>query len=137
MFKDMDLSKESVASFKNSKVGSDKSQGVDLYVNVLSQSAWPTYPEIPVIIPPSLASYLDAFSQFYVEKHSGRKLTWRHSLSHCILKGEFLKVGVVCVIFSDRADDLQGQERISTKRIPSGSAVAVQRHGTLWGLILC
>ena len=33
----------------------------------------------------ALATYLDAFSQFYVAKHSGRKLTWRHSLAHCVI----------------------------------------------------
>lgn len=91
MFKDMDLSKESVASFKTSKAASTKSNGVDLHVNVLSSAAWPTYPEIPVNLPPKLANYLESFAEFYVSKHSGRKLSWRHSLSHCILKADFPK----------------------------------------------
>lgn len=91
MFKDVDLSREAVASFKTSRAHADKSAGVDLFVNVLSQSAWPTYPEIPVNIPAALAEYLAAFQEFYVSKHSGRKLAWRHSLAHCVLKADFPK----------------------------------------------
>lgn len=90
MFKDVDLSREAVASFKTSKA-SNLSGNVDLFVNVLSASAWPTYPEIAVNIPVGVAAYLDAFQEFYVTKHSGRKLAWRHGLAHCVLKASFTK----------------------------------------------
>lgn len=92
MFKDMDLSKESVKAFKLSKIGTEKSREHDLHVNILSQAAWPTYPEVPVNIPLRLAEHLEAFAQFYVSKHKGRKLSWRHALSHCVLKADFPKV---------------------------------------------
>lgn len=90
MFKDVDLSREAVTSFKTSKA-SNLPGNVDLFVNVLSASAWPTYPEIAVNIPAGLARYLDAFQEFYVTKHSGRKLAWRHGLAHCVLKASFAK----------------------------------------------
>lgn len=89
MFKDVDLSREAVASFKSSKVAGTLQGGVDLFVNVLSASAWPTYPEIPVNVPAVVNTYLDAFREFYVSKHSGRKLAWRHGLAHCVLKAGF------------------------------------------------
>ena len=89
MFKDIDLSKESVASFKTTKSG--LSAGVDLSVNILSSAAWPTYPEIPVNIPHHLATYLESFEKFYVSKHSGRKLSWRHYLAHCIVRADLPK----------------------------------------------
>jgi cullin-4 len=92
MFKDMDLSKESVLSFKSSKAGMEMAKNVELLVNILSQAAWPSYPEVAVDLPQGLAQYLEAFAQFYVSKHQGRKLTWRHALSHCILKADFPKV---------------------------------------------
>lgn len=33
-----------------------------------------------------MAKYLDVFRDFYVSKHSGRKLQWQPSLGHCVLK---------------------------------------------------
>ncbi|KAI5807119.1 Cullin family-domain-containing protein [Geopyxis carbonaria] len=89
MFKDMDLSKESIASFKTSKTGIEKAKNVDLDVQILSQAAWPTYPEISVNIPHDLVQCLEAFGQFYLSKHSGRKLTWRHNMAHCTVKADF------------------------------------------------
>ncbi|KAF8465295.1 ubiquitin ligase subunit CulD [Kalaharituber pfeilii] len=91
MFKDMELSKDVMTSFKSSKVGLDKSHGVDLNVHILSMSAWPTYPDTPVSLPETLAEYLEAFKEFYVGKHKGRKLTWRHALAQCVLKADFPK----------------------------------------------
>ncbi|KAH0602680.1 uncharacterized protein H6S33_008330 [Morchella sextelata] len=89
MFKDVDLSREAVASFKSR--GSSAAHDVDLYVNILSQAAWPSYPEVPISIPNDIAAYTKAFEAFYVSKHSGRKLVWRHNLSHCVLKAAFPK----------------------------------------------
>jgi hypothetical protein len=91
MFKDMSLSKETVSSFKTSKAGSEYARKVDLHVNILSQAAWPSYPEVPVNIPAEHAQHLDTFAQFYTSKHQGRKLTWRHALSHCVLIANFPK----------------------------------------------
>lgn len=35
---------------------------------------------------------LNLFSSFYFSKQSGKKLTWRHNLGHCIIKADFPKV---------------------------------------------
>ncbi|KAI5840199.1 Cullin family-domain-containing protein [Morchella snyderi] len=93
MFKDVDLSREAVASFKSrtGSASSSSSSSVDLYVNILSQAAWPSYPEVPISVPRDIAAATEAFEAFYVSKHSGRKLVWRHNLSHCVLKAAFPK----------------------------------------------
>ncbi|KAI5786275.1 Cullin family-domain-containing protein [Pyronema domesticum] len=93
MFKDMDLSRESVSSFKSSKIGITAAEkyGVELHVNVLSQAAWPSYPEVPVQLPRELGEHLETFGVFYTGKHKGHVLSWRHALSHCVLKAEFAK----------------------------------------------
>lgn len=91
MFKDMELSKETMNGFKSSKAGIDKSNGVDLNVHILSMSAWPTYPDVPISLPEDLAEYLETFKEFYIEKHKGKKLMWRHALAHCVLKANFPK----------------------------------------------
>ncbi|KAH0547602.1 hypothetical protein FGG08_000327 [Glutinoglossum americanum] len=91
MFKDIDLAKDVLASFKNTRAGYNKAGGMDLFVNVLSASAWPTYPDVQVNLPAEIGSYLEAYEHHYQAKHSGRKLAWKHALAHCIVKAHFPK----------------------------------------------
>ncbi|KIW21046.1 hypothetical protein PV08_01625 [Exophiala spinifera] len=90
MFKDMDLAREEMMSYNqllDDRGG--KSGGPDLSVNVLSSAAWPTYPDVSVTIPPNVAKVMADFETHYKAKHSGRKLTWKHSLAHCQLRANF------------------------------------------------
>jgi hypothetical protein len=58
-------------------------------VNVLSASAWPTYPDVAVNVPDSISKAVRDFDMHYNSKHSGRKLTWKHNLAHCQVKASF------------------------------------------------
>ncbi|PWW77913.1 Cullin-domain-containing protein [Tuber magnatum] len=89
MFKDIEISRDAISHFKTTRSHTGNSPNVDLNVLVLSQSAWPTYDEVPVIIPLAMAQYLESYKNVYCEKHSGRKLMWRHALSHCVLRASF------------------------------------------------
>ncbi|KAK9465333.1 Cullin family-domain-containing protein [Lipomyces arxii] len=92
MFKDIALSKDFMASFKASKFASGKSDGgVDLYVNALSQAFWPSYPDVPIILPPHMAEALENFKAFYLTKQTGRRISWRHTLGHCTVRAVFPK----------------------------------------------
>jgi Cullin family/Cullin protein neddylation domain len=92
MFKDMDLAREEMMSYKQLMDDRGiKSSGPDLSVNVLSASAWPTYPDTPVKIPQNIISVISSFEKHYKSKHSGRKLTWKHALAHCQLRARFPK----------------------------------------------
>ncbi|OAP62983.1 hypothetical protein AYL99_02210 [Fonsecaea erecta] len=91
MFKDMDLAREEMMSYNqllDDRGG--RAPGLpDLHVNVLSAAAWPTYPDVAVNIPPHIAKVMSEFETHYKAKHSGRKLTWKHSLAHCQLRAKF------------------------------------------------
>ncbi|KAH0844366.1 Cullin-4A [Fonsecaea pedrosoi] len=93
MFKDMDLAREEMMSYNqlmDDRGG--RAPGLpDLHVNVLSAAAWPTYPDVAVNIPPHIAKVMSDFETHYKAKHSGRKLTWKHSLAHCQLRAKFPK----------------------------------------------
>jgi nuclear pore complex protein Nup205 len=90
MFKDMDLSRDEMASYNQLlEDRGDSRAGVDLAVNVLSASSWPTYPDVPVNIPPEIMNVMSNFETHYQTKHNGRKLTWKHALAHCQLKAKF------------------------------------------------
>lgn len=93
MFTDIDLSKELMNSFKQSKDDSnalaDVCQGIDLSVQVLTSGFWPTYPMLDLNLPPGVAAAQQIFSKFYLKKHSGRRLAWINSLGTAILRAKF------------------------------------------------
>ena len=76
---------------------------VDLNVNVLSASAWPTYPDVAVEVPPDISKAIMDFEDHYKVKHTGRKLTWKHALAHCQLKASFPKGNKEIVVSSFQA----------------------------------
>ena len=74
-----------------------------LNVNILSASSWPTYPTVPVIIPPQIKTAINNFEAHYKSKHSGRKLELKHALAHCQLKAKFPKGNKELVVSSFQA----------------------------------
>lgn len=89
MFKDIERSKEITASFRGSKMAP---RDLDMTFDVLSAAAWPTYADIPMVLPKELQKPLAAFEKFYVDAHKGRQLSWRHYNSHAHLMAHFEKV---------------------------------------------
>jgi cullin-4 len=49
-------------------------------VLVCSTSYWPTYAPVEVNLPHEINKYQDIFREFYLSKHSGRRLNWQNSL---------------------------------------------------------
>ncbi|CAE7022636.1 hypothetical protein HRS9139_00921 [Pyrenophora teres f. teres] len=115
MFRDIELSREEMSSYKNISEERNEKLGLDLNVNVLSASAWPTYPTVPVILPPQIQTAISKFEAHYKIKHSGRKLEFKHALAHCQLKARFPKglkelvvssfQAIVLLLFNGREDD--------------------------------
>ncbi|KAL8736024.1 MAG: hypothetical protein Q9166_000586 [cf. Caloplaca sp. 2 TL-2023] len=103
MFKDMELAREEVTSYKSILDERDSRPSIDLNVSVLSASAWPSYPDVPLIVPRDVQQAVTIFEQHYKVKHSGRKLEWKHSLAHCQLKAIFPKGNKELVVSSYQA----------------------------------
>lgn len=103
MFKDIELSREEMSSYKMISEERNEKHAIDLNVNVLSASSWPTYPTVPVIIPRQIKSEIDKFETHYKAKHSGRKLDWKHALAHCQVKAKFPKGNKELVVSSFQA----------------------------------
>ncbi|KAL9106133.1 MAG: hypothetical protein Q9227_008781 [Pyrenula ochraceoflavens] len=114
MFKDMDLAREEMHSYNSILAERGSKPPLDLSANVLSSAAWPTYPDVTVNIPPSISKSMLNFEQHYKAKYQGRKLTWKHALSHCQLRAKFPKgnkeivvsgfQAIVLLLFNDVAD---------------------------------
>merc|ERR1711943_151818 len=91
MFKDIELSSNLMNQFKQSEF-SEKIGSIDLSVNVLTQTFWPSAAtSIDCSVPPSLGDCLEIFKSFYQSKHSGRRLTWQHAMGTCLVKANFQK----------------------------------------------
>lgn len=123
MFKDCELAREEMKSYNELMKDRSEQAPVELSVNVLSSSAWPTYPDIPMNIPMNIRTSIDKFEQHYKSKHSGRKLEWKHALAHCQIKANFPKgrkeivvssfQAIVLLLFNDIAKD----EHISYEKL--------------------
>lgn len=85
----MELSKELNNNFKEQHGDSLKSE---MSVLVLTHGSWPEEPYKPLAglkLPSILANYQDLFTKFYTGKYTGRKLTFLHHRSTCIVRASF------------------------------------------------
>ena len=103
MFKDMELAREEITSYRSMLEENHVKPDVDLNVNVLSSSAWPSYPDVALEIPINIQKAIAGFEQYYNSNHSGRRLTWKHSLAHCQLKAKFPQGNKEIVVSSFQA----------------------------------
>ncbi|PHH90697.1 hypothetical protein CDD83_2918 [Cordyceps sp. RAO-2017] len=92
MFKDQELAKDEMESYRQwSGANPDGKPAVDLHVMILSAAAWPTYPDVRLNLPDEVANQIERFDGHYKKKHTGRVLTWKHSLAHCSIHATFPK----------------------------------------------
>ena len=89
MFKDVDLSRDVIASFRESTFARSLKSDVELSVHVLTQGYWPTYPPAEVNLPQEVLELQEVFNSYYTSKHNGRRLQWHPYLGHCTLKANF------------------------------------------------
>ena len=103
MFTDVELAREEISSYKMMLEEKQKKPPVDLNVNVLSASAWPTYGDVAFEIPPDIQKASSEFEEYYKSKHTGRRLAWKHALAHCQLKANFPKGNKEIIVSSFQA----------------------------------
>mmetsp|Transcript_22578 Transcript_22578/g.27227 ORF Transcript_22578/g.27227 Transcript_22578/m.27227 type:complete len:742 (+) Transcript_22578:315-2540(+) len=90
MFKDIDLSKDIMTSFRQSaQVAKRMPTGMEMSVHVLTTGFWPAYPPMEANLPEEISVYQEIFREFFLSKHSGRRLHWQNSLGHCTLRARF------------------------------------------------
>ena len=81
MFNDMKLSADLQIAFKEHLNRSNSALSLDLSVNVLTSSCWP-FNAAPADVPftGELLDAIDAFTRFYSNRHTGRKLTFQSNM---------------------------------------------------------
>lgn len=131
MFKDMDLSKDIMAAFYDSKEAQAFKQRCDVELNVYVLTAvyWPAYLPVELNLPKEVAEYQEVFKQFYLKKHSGRRLTWHHTLGFCVVRGNYplgrreLSVSVFQAVVLTLFNDIADGASLTIKEIQEASGI--------------
>ena len=101
MFNDMRISRETRDKYKQYQrqrmetVAADdtnnmcSSQNIDIEVDVLTTGYWPSQSVPPCTVPQVIQDAMNQFSQFYLEKYTGRKLSWQTSAGAAELRATF------------------------------------------------
>jgi len=146
MFRDMDLSKGLLATFRTSRPEArevlEGGDAPEFTVVVLTSGLWPTQPVIPeVSYPPMIAKIQEMFAVFYAAQHAGRSLHWSPLLGQATLKanyGEGLRKELVVshlqalvLLLFNKADSLTCEEIAAATGI-----TAADLHRTLQSLAL-
>ena len=88
MFKDMTISKEYIAQFREQK-GSAEIAGVEFNVEVLTNGHWPNEGEPTCSIPPEMTRCRADFEQFYKHKRQAQNLNWLYHHGECTVRLTF------------------------------------------------
>mmetsp|Transcript_9335 Transcript_9335/g.19083 ORF Transcript_9335/g.19083 Transcript_9335/m.19083 type:complete len:765 (+) Transcript_9335:530-2824(+) len=99
MFNDMRISRDTRDAYKRHKKtqqprqadgnNNGSSKPVDIEVDVLTTGYWPTENVPPCTLPGPVNGAIQLFSDFYLQKHTGRKLSWQTSTGSAELKATF------------------------------------------------
>ncbi|KAA1467488.1 Cullin-domain-containing protein [Dentipellis sp. KUC8613] len=89
MFHDMKISTETMQAYR-SYLEKTTAPEVDISVIVMTSTFWPmSYASVPCNLPQDLTKTSKSFEQFYLSRHSGRRLTWQPSLGNVDIRASF------------------------------------------------
>lgn len=151
MFKDMTVSDDLSSSYKDhvAKLGDPDPKRVELDVHVLTSTMWPMEAMAPsykdgeakptCIFPSQIERIKLGFEKFYLDKHSGRQLTWQANMGTADIRAYFaeskgkiktreLNVStyamVILLLFNDLSpgqsldfEEIQGKTNIPTNEL--------------------
>ncbi|KAJ7035018.1 Cullin-domain-containing protein [Mycena alexandri] len=137
MFHDMKLSEDTMKAYRT-HLSQTVSPKIDISVIVMTSTFWPMAPASSTCtLPLEMIKTSKSFEQFYLSRHSGRRLTWQPSLGNADVRVNFklkkhdLNVStlalVILLLFEDQGpDDFLTYEEI--KQATSITDVELQRH---------
>ncbi len=99
MFKDIAVSEDLTSNYKRhvTRLGDPDPRRAELEVNILTSTMWPLEAMNPAykdgqstcILPPQIDRVKQGFEKFYLDKHSGRQLTWQANMGTADLRAYF------------------------------------------------
>lgn len=95
MMKDVKLSADTMSAYRDHLNNSNTPMPLDLSVQVCTSSHWPLQQPAhsrssdSAVFPPDFVKAIKSFEAFYLQRHSGRKLSWRADLGSVDVKIQF------------------------------------------------
>lgn len=97
MFNDMRISRDMQDLYRSYKRNQDSQQAgetsagkpIDIEVDVLTNGYWPSQNVPSCTLPGQVQDAIDRYTKFYLEKHTGRKLSWQTSAGAAELRATF------------------------------------------------
>ena len=90
MFTDMRTSRDTMEGFRNMLRSTDTAMALDLNVHVLTTGSWPTTP-CKCNLPQQLVECCELFTNYYLNAHSGRRLSWQTNMGNADVRATFAK----------------------------------------------
>eukprot|EP00656_Telonema_subtile_P012952 TRINITY_DN16557_c0_g2_i1.p1 TRINITY_DN16557_c0_g2~~TRINITY_DN16557_c0_g2_i1.p1 ORF type:complete len:536 (+),score=106.85 TRINITY_DN16557_c0_g2_i1:153-1760(+) len=88
MFKDMDVSADIMSAYRSRATEEPRAE-VELSMRVLTKGSWPNYPKMELLLPQQLETLHTTFTEFYLSRHNGCRLTFEHTLAQCTLRATY------------------------------------------------
>ncbi|KAG5644385.1 hypothetical protein DXG03_008613 [Asterophora parasitica] len=89
MFHDMKISEDTMRAYRT-HLAKTTAPDIDLEVTVMTSTFWPmSHSASPCTFTPELIKTCKSFEQFYLSRHSGRRLTWQPSLGNADVRVAF------------------------------------------------
>ncbi|TFY63803.1 hypothetical protein EVJ58_g3035 [Rhodofomes roseus] len=129
MFHDMKISAETMQAYRN-HLATTSAPDVEISVIVMTSTFWPmSHSGSPCNFPAELLKTAKSFEQFYLSRHSGRRLTWQPSLGNADIRARFnsrthdLNVSTYALVILLLFEDLADGTSLSYQDIKSATAI--------------
>ncbi|KAF9444819.1 Cullin-domain-containing protein [Macrolepiota fuliginosa MF-IS2] len=137
MFNDIRLSEEAMESYQD-HLSRTTPPEVAISVIVMTSTYWPmSHSASPCHIPSILAKSCQSFERFYLERHSGRRLTWQYGLGNADVRTRFknkvhdLTVSTFAVVILFLFEELGDDDFLTYSEIKGATAIVnseLKRH---------
>jgi cullin 1 len=125
MFADVQISEDLGEKFKNHSSKGGGKPSIDFTVLILATGTWPIQALTQSFaLTPDLESCTRAFESFYLESHSGKKLTWLHNLAKGEIKTNYTTTNKVG--YTLQASGYQIGVLLHFNSAPSGSKFSLE-----------
>ncbi|EMD34073.1 hypothetical protein CERSUDRAFT_117587 [Gelatoporia subvermispora B] len=129
MFHDMKISADTMQAYRN-HLATTTAPEVEMSVTVMTSTFWPmSHSAATCTFPEVLIKASKSFEQFYLSRHSGRRLTWQPSLGNADVRVTFksrkhdLNVSTFALVILLLFEDLGDGDFLTYEEIKSATAI--------------
>ncbi|KDQ59266.1 hypothetical protein JAAARDRAFT_33992 [Jaapia argillacea MUCL 33604] len=129
MFNDMKLSTDTMAAYRE-RLAQTTPPPIDISVIVMTSTFWPmSHSAATCTMPDDMLKSCKSFEQFYLSRHSGRRLSWQPSLGNADVRVTFksrkhdLNVSTFALVILLLFEDVADGEFLTYEEIKSASGI--------------